>query len=923
MSPERWQQVEDLFQKALALGPQERRSFLDQVCATDGELRDEVDRMLAGDEDARGFLESPATDVAARAMAADAARVKTGMRIGPYEMGALIGSGGMGDVYKALDTRLGRTVAVKVLPVSGEGGRRERFLREAQAASALNHPHIVTIYDVVSEGGRDCLVMEHLEGKTLDKVLAGEKLRLREVLQLGIEIADGLAAAHAAGIVHRDIKPGNLMVTAAGSGQRKIKVLDFGLAKQATGRATLTQAGMVMGTVAYMSPEQAEGRSVDARSDIFSFGAVLYEMVTGQAAFEKESGASTMAAILRDEPAPARTLVPAMPRELQWVIALCLKKQPARRWQGMPDLKVALEEALEKLETPEKLGEEQEAPRAARRSWRWGAAVAGLVLAVGAAGIYWGRQTAPSRAPEFQRLTYRRGDLTSAKFAPDGQTIIYSAEWDMEPSTLFSTRVGSREARPLGLPAGKILSFGPAGEMALLLGPSQAFFEPGILSRAPLAGGAPREVMENVVDADWMDATNLAVIRSERAVSRVEFPAGKTVFEIKGRRSPCCLRVSPSGDGVAFFNFDAEAGDYAIVYVPKGGAPKILTRGWRGMGRLAWSPDGSEIWFSAGIPGGEPALRAVTLAGRERILAQTPWMILHDVSRDGRMLAAQVISRISMISGRMSGEAADGRAERDLSWLDTSRVYDVSADGKTLLFGELSYGEGRNPAVFLRKSDGSPAVRLGDCSRPSLSPDGKWVLCIHAAGPASNLMLLPVGAGESRRLPNEGFRYEQAEWLPDGERILFSGTQGTGAIRNYVRALGGGESKPVTAEGMTVSRVSPDGKRAVAMREGDLLLQELETGASRRIGAAMPGESALRWSTDGRALFTAVREGNTAFRVYRVDAASGSRVLLKEIRPRDLVGVTMYGVVVTPDGASYVFSYQRDMSDLYLISGLR
>ncbi|HEY3744503.1 MAG TPA: hypothetical protein VGL53_31890, partial [Bryobacteraceae bacterium] len=437
----------------------------------------------------------------------------------------------------------------------------------------------------------------------------------------------------------------------------------------------------------------------------------------------------------------------------------------------------------------------------------------------------------------------------------------------------------------------------------------------------PLAGGAPRDFLDNVTDADWTDNSNLAVIRVDGTKSRVEFPIGNVVFEAEGRRPPICLRVSPKGDGLTFLHFDSEIGDYMVVYIPKGGTARILSRGWRGVGRLAWSADGSEIWYVAAVPGGAPALRAITPSGRERIVAHTPgWLVMNDIARDGRVLATQVNSRIAMFYGRIDGKDTD----RDLSWLDTSAIYDISADGKNLLFQELSYGEGRNPAIYLRKTDGSPAVHLGSCSRPALSPDGKWVVCIHAEGKASSLMLLPVGAGESRELPNPGFRYEQAEWLPDGKRVLFTGTQNSGPPRTFEQAIEKGDPKPVTPPGMTARRVSPDGNSALSIHDGGLFLYRLDNGSSQRIGGPVePGESAVRWAADGRSLFTMVPKGGTTFDVYRIELPTGRKTLWKELKPADPVGVTMFSMVVAPDGAAYAYSYQRDMADLYLISGLR
>ena len=362
MTPERWRQVEGVFQMALDRPTEQRGEFLDTACEGDTELRLEAVRMLASDEEAGKFMETPAADLVAQRLAEDSPPLAAGTMVGPYRIQALLGSGGMGDVYKALDTRLGRTVAVKALPVRAMiGGARARLLREAQAASALNNPHIVTIYDVVSQDGRDTIVMEYLDGETLDVVIARKDLTLRDALGYSIEIASALSAAHSGGIVHRDIKPGNVMVVAvgagqSGSGQRTIKVLDFGLAKQTESKppaatAALTQEGMILGTVAYMSPEQAEGRAVDTRSDIFSFGSVLYEMMTGVPAFQGETGAATIASILRDQPAAARSVAPQIPSQIDWIISLCLKKSPQRRWQSMVCISICPTANCPKTET--------------------------------------------------------------------------------------------------------------------------------------------------------------------------------------------------------------------------------------------------------------------------------------------------------------------------------------------------------------------------------------------------------------------------------------------------------------------------------------------------------------------------------------------------------------------------------------------
>src|SRR5689334_20682351 len=435
-----------------------------------------------------------------------------------YRIEERLGAGGMGVVYRAFDTHLDRSVAIKVLPASAlaDPERRIRFVHEAKAASALSHPNIVTIHDIdtAMDGDHpvDYIAMEYVAGRTLDQLIGRKGLKVAEVLKYGSQIADALTAAHAAGIVHRDLKPANIMVTDQGL----VKLLDFGLAKLTepsepdvfapTESVKLeTEHGTILGTVAYMSPEQAEGHRVDARSDIFSFGAVLYEMATGKRPFTGDSKLSTLASILRQEAPPVISSSEPVPRELGRIIARCLKKTAQRRWQSMADIKVALDELQEEIASGQlSEAEKIQPPPVSQRRWRWVWPVVALLAL--ATGVDVGSLLLKSPPPSFQRLTFRLGDVNAAKFAPDGQTIVYSARWSGAPSTIFSTRIGNRESRSLDLPESKLLSISSTGEMAILLGING----PATLARVPLAGGAPREILENVSDADWSpDGTSL------------------------------------------------------------------------------------------------------------------------------------------------------------------------------------------------------------------------------------------------------------------------------------------------------------------------------------------------------------------------------------------------------------------------------
>ncbi len=852
-----------------------------------------------------------------------------GKSLRSYRIDAKLGAGGMGVVYKAVDSRLGRTAAIKILSSAALNPERERrFVQEARAASSLNHPNIVTIYDIDTQeiDGQTIpyIAMEYVAGETLDHLIGRKGLRIRDVLKYAAQIADGLAAAHAAGIVHRDLKPSNVIVTPQGV----VKILDFGLAKLSEPAGAdayaetmhgegspLTEEGTILGTVAYMSPEQADGKKVDTRSDVFSFGSVLYEMATGQRAFAGGSKLSSLSAVLYKDPQPASQAVADVPVELDRIIGRCLKKDPERRWQTMADVKVALEELREEMDSGS-FALVPPAPRARakphNRLWASAGVLAGILLGLGLRISYERRFTPPTEPPSYRRLTFRRGDVTSAKFAP-GDMVVYSAEWDGAPSTLFSAQPGNREAQPLALPSARVLAISPRGEMAILLGGEDV----GTLARVPFGGGAPREVLEGVSGADWgPDQESLAVVRSVGGKFRLEYPVGTVLYETE-KRPPMMPRVSTDGKLVAFFDFDAEVGDYALCVVGLSHPKQVLSRGWRAIGALNWSPDSREVWFSGGQSGGDPALYAVTLSGTQRLVSQTGGMIvMQDVARDGRVLLTTVNSRLGI-----HYLPPNGGAQRDLAWLDSSLMYDLSNDAQSLVFVELSSGQGRNSAIYLRKTDGSPAVQLGYGNRPSLSPDGKWVACIHHDADRSTLMLLPTGPGESRFPKIEGMHFDGVEWFPDNKHILFTGNETGHATRTWMYDLETNQSTPLTPEGTRGTRVSPDGKYFITMEPHKLILSPVGGGDSRTI-ADLQGESVVRWSADGRYLFLQQREPGS-IKISRLDVTTHRKepwLVVKTPEP----GAQFLGpVALSADGKACATTFQRDLANLFLVRGLK
>ncbi len=825
----------------------------------------------------------------------------------------------MGEVYRARDPRIGRDVALKVLPASfsEDTDRLRRFEQEARATGQLDHPNILAVHDFGAHDGAPFVVSELLEGETLRERIGGSALPVRKAIDYAAQIARGLAAAHDKGVVHRDLKPDNVFVTKDG----RVKILDFGLAKlvggdiltegetNTGGMSPGTDAGKVLGTVGYMSPEQVRAQPVDHRSDIFSFGSVLYEMLSGRRAFRGASSVETMNAILKEDPPELSETSRHLPPALERIVSHCLEKSPEERFQSARDIAFDLEQLS---------GSAVHAPLTSSAGgmlrFRRAALLAGLVLGGAFVGYLARQGQGEGSVASFKPITFQSGLVNAARFAPDGKTIAYQALWPGAPPDVYLTQAGSPESRRLGVGAVGLGGISKAGD--LLIG--RPVGNGVTLAQVPMGGGAPRDVVENVAGADLgPDGISIAALRLVGSEMRLEFPVGKPLYEAGSMRH---VRVSPDGKHVAFSDHPF-AGDFRgdIAVVDSDGKKTTLSADWADIRGLAWSADGREVWFTATRSGAENSLWAVTLSGRLRPVFRGPGSLaLQDIAPDGRVLVAVQRRRLQLF-GLAPGETK----ERELSWLDYGIATDISLDGKTLLFQEQGEGGGSEYTAYIRGMDGTPPVRLGKGAALALSPDGALALVVNLTLPMQ-AVLLPTGAGEPRALPRGALmQIHSGAFLPDGKRVvLFANEEGRSA-RFYLQDLAGGDPKPMSDEGFLLSFViptTPDGAYVVANRQRQVALYPTAGGEPRGVPGTIFGDVPLRVSTDSRYLF--VHDNDR--KIFRVDLARGTRQLWREI-VREGGGPAAFipGVVIAPAGNAYAYIFRDDTSTLYVGTGLR
>ncbi len=871
--------------------------------------------------------------------------LNAGSKLGPYEIVAPLGAGGMGEVYRARDTRLNRDVALKVLPeaFARDAERLRRFEQEAKAASALNHPNILAIYDMGTHDGAPFIVTELLEGETLRDRLRSGLLATRKALDIARQMAQGVATAHEKGIIHRDLKPANIFVTNDG----RVKILDFGLAKltqqenassisetQSPTRTSgghapteaQTEAGVVLGTAGYMSPEQVRGKPAGVRSDIFALGTILYEMLSGKRAFEKDSSADTMAAILKDEPpdlsGEGKKIAPAVDR----VVRHCLEKNPAERFQSASDLAFA----LDAMSGTGVSSAAMPAVKASGRKWTWiiATAIAAAVVVLIAIGALLLQHRAVA-APEFTKLTFRPEYIHHARFAPDGRTVVYDADVDGKPMELFSARTDTAETQPLGIKA-SVLSISSSGELAVALAPD--FKLPntpvGTLARAPLGGGTTRELLDDVTDAEWnADGSALAISHRVGSHYQLEYPAGTVLYRTNGYIDS--LRFSPAGDRIAFIDHPILGDDRGTVdVIDLHGNRRVLTTEYSSAQGLEWSPKGDEVWFTAALTSEPRELRGVTLAGKERTILAAPIVLhLQDVSRDGDVL----LSTEDIRDQQLLVDGPNG-AVHDLSSFTYEITDAISRDGRLLLFNSFDTGPNSDYNLYTQRADGSAPALIGVGSGIGLSFDGEWALAIDP-NRRHELELIPTGVGQTRTLnAPSGLLYTSATWMPDGKRLVVSASGAGHAPATFIQDAASGAARQITPDGRYLTNlvqspvsVSPDGKYCITTdADGHYWDQPTDGGKATELQGLDANDVPLAWHNDSQHLFVR-RYGETGeVDIYDFNVSTGTRKLWMHFSPSDKTGIEAAPyTVITPDGAHILFTVNRLYSTVFLVKGLR
>lgn len=852
-----------------------------------------------------------------------------GQTISHYRIVARLGD--RGETYKAEDADSGLAVSLRFFPreLSNDPEAGGQLQRLARALGGLRQRHIAELYEVGEWDGRTFWATEFPEGESLAKRIAGHPLRFRDVLDVGVQLADALDAAHAAGLVHSGLCPGNVFTSRTG----EAKIADLGLA--AIPKLELASSSC-------QAPEQVRGEQADARADLFALGAILYEMSTGESPFSSSGADAVREAVLTRDVPPASESNSDLPARFDDIVAKALEKDRELRYQFAAELRgdlrrlrrdwdsdrVAATRAAVVVPAPTQANQvfsglqspEDKAPARSKRAWALGILFGFLVGA--AAGVVAFRRLqkpAPRPAVVFHRVTFNRGRVGSARFGPHGQTIFYTGLWNGASPRVFFISPGSPESVPLGLHDAEILAISPSDELAILAG---IRFAPdgrteGDLREVALAGGSQRSILENVEDADWAPSgTGLAVVRRVKGMDRLEYPIGKVLVQTTGWISD--PRFSPQGTSIAYLDHPALGSAAGSVdRVDLSGKKKVLSAGWTTVRGLAWSAKGRQVWFTA-ARSGDRRLYAASLSGQiHQVAASAGSLRLEDIARDGRVLIAREDARWQI------AELARGQTNRrDLSWLNGSELCAVSADGKTILFNDVNPAGGKRESIYVRPTDGAAATRVGIGRALALSPDGKTVLAETLTAPR-HLVLLPVGAGSPVNLAAAAVTYKWAAWLPKGKRFVFLGRQPNQGLQLFVQSVAGGPPRAISPAGLGPSAALSQNGRLVAAigPDGKGYLYPVDGGSVAALPGLTSADTLLGWNRYDSAVFVA--EGTLPVKVLLLRLGGAGKTPLYQLAPADPAGVLRLGTIrVTPNGNLCFFSFRRELSRLYVADGL-
>jgi serine/threonine protein kinase/WD40 repeat protein len=931
------------------LDPISRDDYLKEISKGDISLRIQVTRLLEADRYTEKFLEEPCVAVVGIRIKDDslASAFQPGEIVsGRFNIIRLIGTGGMGEVYRAQDLRLHREVAVKVLlaAVATNPERLRRFEQEAHSLAALNHPNILAVYDVGAVDETSYLVSEFLEGETLRAAMDNGLLSVKHATEYAQGIANGLAAGHSKGIVHRDIKPENIFLTIEG----RVKILDFGLAKLVAAGSpndleTLltgagTSSGAVLGTVGYMSPEQVRGEPAETTSDIFSFGAVLYEMLSGNRAFKRDTAAETMAAIVREEPPPLTREISTgriVPSALQRIVERCLEKNQRRRFQSASDLAFAIESLNASVVASgnSHSGIEQnnakavaDLPATKTRVWLWPA----VALALGALsfeGWWFGNKSPQHPPPSYTQITFQRGYIPMARFLQAGETVIYGGQFESDPMTMYSVNTKVKLPAPIDVPSAMLYSVSSSGQMAIGTD-SGTNDDAGTLSEVPVTGGTPRPLQRRVTSADYApNGRTMAISRFQAAKCVVEFPAGHKVYETDGYVD--YLRVSPDGKWVAFDDHPLFGDDKGYVsVVDSDSRVKKLVADYGSLRGVAWKTT-NEVWYTS-VRGNQSVLHGVTLDGKDRSILSAPRpMRILDIAPDGRLLL-----RFDERENTIETMGPDGKVHPHQELFNSTSPIALSNDGTMLAFVEYSGSEfsASEETFYLtgyRKTDGSPPVVLGKGAAlgQAFSPDGETIAAWIDATPGK-FVLYPLGAGESRTFDLGNLtKVNGVSWFPGGKQLAFVATAPGRSPRSYELDLINGLVKPLGPESpVFLTLISPDGKHAIARTPNGPLVYEFATGQAQPVRGLESTEQIDRWTTDGTGLIVmngiyGVEQG--LLKVSRLNPLTGKRTLVRQMEVRERAGLALARIFTTDDGKAYAYGYRAIHSTLWIVDGVK